>query len=101
MKQNKDFKSSNIILTELNERLYVMKRYKLSPIYKDGAFDIYYRPEGGGLGFLFSVEVTPSRKKSVVFNGKSYRNVDTLLVDVETFNKSLPYPPRTYDPMYM
>lgn len=101
MKTNENFKSSNTILTELNKRLYVMKRYSQSPNYKDNTFDIYVTPEGGGLDFVFSVEVTPSRKKSVLFNGKSYNDVDTLLSDVETYNNTLPFPSRTYDPMYM
>lgn len=62
---------------------------------------IYYEAESGGLSFFFSVEVTPSRKKSVLFNGKSYNDVDVLLDDVEAYNKTLLFPSRTYDPQYM
>ena len=99
---NEKFKSSNLILNTLNVKYWVYKRGVFSHVKKvDNTFDIYYRPEGGGLDYWFTIIAKPTMKKSVIFNDKSYTNIDTLLGDVEIFNKSLMFPSRCYDPMYM
>lgn len=99
--KNENLKTNNSILTELNETYYVTKRWECSVIPEKDAYDVYCKPEGGGLNFLFTAIVPSSRKKTILFNGKEYKDVSVLLKDVETFNKTRMFPSYTYDPMYI
>ena len=101
MKQNENLKTSNKVLNTLNEIYYVTKRWKCSVIPEKDAYDVYIRPDGGGIDFYFTLIVPSSRKKSVLFNRKEYQDVDVLLKDVEAFNATRLFPSYTYDPMYV
>ena len=98
--QNEKLRTKNEILTTLNETYYVTKRWECARVQIPNAYDVYYRPEGGGLYFLCTLIAPNTRRKSVIFNDKEYDNIDTLLESVEEYNKTLMFPSRCYDPMY-
>ena len=99
--KNENLKTSNSILKKLNETYYVTKRWECSIIQEKDAYDIYEKPVEGGLNFLFTAIVPSSRKKTILFNSKEYRDIDVLLKDVEAFNATRMFPSYTYDPTYI
>jgi len=96
---NKLFKSSNTLLSTLNTGYWVCKRNDFAEEKVANLYDVYISPEGGGLDYFFSVTAKPTMKKSVIFNDKSYTDVDQLITDVTEYNKTLAFPSRCYDPM--
>ena len=100
MRHNDSLRTSNVILKELNETYYVTKPFSPSGNGDDYDFLVYDAPDGGGLDFIFGVLVKKGNKKKVIFNGVDYSDVETLLKDVETYNSSLMFPSKLYDPNY-
>lgn len=94
---NMKFKSSNLILNELNKSYYVTKRH-VNGITLNDTYDVYLHPDNGELDFICSVISKSSRQKSVVFDNKSYGNVDELIGAVTTYNNTLMFPSKFYDP---
>lgn len=97
-KGNDNLRTQNKILLELNTSGY----YVTKPFVKSCEFDylVYIRSEGQYIKYLCGVNAKPSRKDSVLFNGKPYRNMDEFLSAVESFNQSRLFPAEYYDPGY-
>lgn len=99
MSVNKYLKTSNVILNTLNENYYVSQQGILTGKGVKGVYDVYAQPEGGGIDFLCSLTIKPTAKKSVIFNDKTYKDIDTLFADMDAFNKTRLFPSFCYDPM--
>lgn len=98
LKENDHLRTRNKILLELNDSGY----YVTKPFVKDCEFDylVYTRSEGQYIKYLCGVNTKPSRKESVLFNGKAYRSISDLLSAVDLFNQHRMFPPEYYDPGY-
>ena len=99
MKVNKNLKTKNKILNELNETYYVVPPLTKNSELSGYDFMVYEEPEGGGLNFYFGVTTNKSNYK-VIFNGTVFDNVKELLAAVDEYNKTLPFPSTLYDPLY-
>ena len=91
-------RKSNTILNALVDKFHVNKNW-LDTQKSNSVFHIYKSNSGGGADYYFTIDAPLSRKKSVLFNGKEYNDVETLLKAVDEFNDSRPFPAHTYDPV--
>lgn len=90
---NKDLKTSNIILNELNERYFVYASFSHKK-----SEHLYCVMSAETHCFIFCVNCVVRDKSCVLFNGVKYYNVDKLLDAVSEYNKSLFFPAECYYP---
>ena len=96
---NKNLKTDNVILNELNKNYNVYSRGTITISKEENTYDVYILTKNG-IDFYFTVTITPSKNEEVFFNGQCYTNSNELIKVVDEYNKTLPFPSRMYDPMY-
>lgn len=93
---------------KINDNLLeVFSHRDMFVIYREGIdekpiADLYIKNKDIGAHFIGSVSPQLKRLKPVgyYFNGKLYEKIDVLLADIEKYNKKLPFPIWTDDPLY-
>jgi len=98
---NKELKTNNVILNQLNEEYYVCRSRDFSTLSEHPAneYVIYEKPAGGGLYYIGAVLKTSNPQK-VRFDGKLYSDKDALMGAVSAYNDARPFKSGCYDPMY-
>lgn len=95
---NKDLKTSNEILNELNKSFYVVKSFVPSIPKEDGVeYSVYEETDENPMRFFFKVVKVGDSKKSILFNNQKYNNVNKLLEAVNEYNATLQFPCWLYD----
>ena len=102
---NKKLRTSNTMLKKINEQFPVMEAFSTKQA--KNKFIIYENVDCGWdnvtldkMHYICDVDIDPANKKTVMWRGKEYTDVEVLMTEVFAYNDTRDFPAWTYDPQF-